>query len=170
MIIGQPGSGKSTMARLLGERLGLPVYHMDRDVFWLPGWQERAEDDRLHCIRTIIAQPAWVFEGYNSSTFQLRAERADTLIWLDTPLGLRLVRVVRRTLTGLGTTRQDLADGCPERLSGMPEFLWYILKTARRNKAKAAAFFDGFTGHKYRLATLADVRRFLSTVQRPETP
>ena len=40
MIIGQPGSVKSTLARFLGERTGLPVVHIDK-IHWKPGWNER---------------------------------------------------------------------------------------------------------------------------------
>jgi hypothetical protein len=57
------------------------------------------------------------------------------LVWLDRATGLRLWRVVRRTVTGLGRTRQDLADNCPEKLSLLPEFINYIWTT--RNSARA---------------------------------
>ena len=38
MIIGCGGAGKSTLARQLGEKLNLPVVHLDK-LFWLPGWE-----------------------------------------------------------------------------------------------------------------------------------
>ena len=37
LVIGNSGSGKSTFARALGDRTGLPVTHIDQ-LFWLPGW------------------------------------------------------------------------------------------------------------------------------------
>ncbi|NBJ69081.1 MULTISPECIES: hypothetical protein [Clostridia] len=37
VIIGSPGSRKSTLARKLSDLLGIPVYHMDT-IFWQPGW------------------------------------------------------------------------------------------------------------------------------------
>lgn len=36
MITGGPGSGKSMLAAALGEKTGLPVYHMDK-IHYRPG-------------------------------------------------------------------------------------------------------------------------------------
>ena len=47
MIIGCGGAGKSTLARKLGEKTGLPVVHLDQ-IWWAPGnWQhiEKPEFD-----------------------------------------------------------------------------------------------------------------------------
>ena len=38
LIIGCGGAGKSTLARRLGEKTGLPVVHLDK-LYWRPGWQ-----------------------------------------------------------------------------------------------------------------------------------
>jgi hypothetical protein len=56
------------------------------------------------------------------------------LIVIHRPVALRLWRVLRRAIVGLGRTRPDMADGCPERLRSIPEFLHYIWST--RNSAR----------------------------------
>ena len=38
-IIGSGGAGKSTLARALHQKLGLPLVHLDA-VFWKPDWVE----------------------------------------------------------------------------------------------------------------------------------
>lgn len=161
LIIGSPGSGKSTAARRLGAVLGLPVVHMDREVFWLPGWVERDKPAQRAQIARIVAQEDWVFEGNNSATFSLRAARADLLIWLDVPLGLRLVRVIRRNLTQRGQARPDMAEGCTERLSMLPGFLWFVLSSARRSRAKQRAFYETTPLPKHRLTSVQAVNAFL---------
>lgn len=137
MIVGQPGSGKSSLARSLGEVSGLPVIHIDQ-IQWLPGWieQDKAEKTRL-CLEAAAGE-RWIFEGGHSDTWPNRLARADLLIWLDRPVGLRLWRALRRTSTQLGRTRVDMADNCPERLSGLPEFIHYIVTTARSQRRKIA--------------------------------
>lgn len=162
MIIGAPGSGKSTLARALGDRLDLPVYHIDREVHWLPGWEERAAADKPPIIRRIIAQDAWIFEGGNSTTYAERLARAEMLVWLDAPIWYRLWRVVRRTLRDRGQVRPDLADDCREQVAMLPEFIGFILRTRRGSRARMQALFDAATIPKHRLVWRGDVDRFLT--------
>ena len=133
MIVGQPGSGKSTLAQALGARTGLPVIHIDQ-IHWQPGWIERSKPEKTRLCREAEQQSHWIFEGGHSATWSSRAARADMLIVLHRPVSVRLWRVLRRAVTGLGRVRPDMADGCPERLSSLPEFIRYIWST--RNSAR----------------------------------
>lgn len=132
MIVGQPGSGKSSLAQRLGERTGLPVIHIDK-IHWQPGWVERSKAEKTRLCKEAEQGERWIFEGGHSSTWPSRLARADMLIWLDRGVGIRLWRVLRRSIVGLGKTRPDMADGCPERLGTLPEFVHYIWTT--RNSA-----------------------------------
>lgn len=156
LIIGSAGSGKSTLARHLGAALDLPVYHMDREVFWLPGWVERDRADQLVQVERIIAKDAWVFEGNNSRTFPQREARAHLLIWLEVPLGRRLIRVIRRSLRGRGKVRVDMADGCPERIASLPGFLRFILRTRADSHAKQRRFYEQTQLPKARIRTIGE--------------
>lgn len=94
MIIGQPGSGKSTLARIMGEIVHLPVVHIDH-IHWKAGWVERHGSERDALCTKVHAQETWIFEGGGrSSTWPERISRADTLIWLDFPLPIRMRRVM----------------------------------------------------------------------------
>lgn len=115
MIVGGSGSGKSTLARRLGRLTGLPVHHMDH-IHWMPGWQPRPRARRIEMAHAVETSEAWIFEGGFSTTYAHRAGRADTLIWLDLPVGLRLWRVTRRLLRYWGQPRPDMAEGCVEGL------------------------------------------------------
>lgn len=161
MVIGGPGAGKSTLAREIGARLGLPVVHIDA-LFWQPGWVEGDRAALASRLREIYADTAWVVEGNYSATWPERLARADTLIHLDLPGWLRLLRVLRRALRHRGRVRPDMAPGCPERLD--LEFLPYVLgyRAKRRPAALRLAETapDRVTCH--RLASPAEVRAFLS--------
>lgn len=164
MIIGGSGSGKSTLAWALGQKLGLPVYHMDREVHWLPGWEERPRDEKRPIVEAIVAREAWVFEGGHSATYAQRLARADTLIWTDAPLWLRLWRVTWRSLRRRGQTRPDLADGCPERLSGLPEFWRYLWVNRHRIDARLAQTFAEASIPKHRLTSFAEIDAFVEAL------
>lgn len=138
MIIGQPGAGKSTMARAIGEIAHLPVFHMDH-VNWMPGWRARDADAKAAMVAEIHALDRWVFEGGHSRSWPDRLARADTLIWLDLPVATRAARILRRWVDNRGRTRADLPDDCPERLD--PEFLRYVWATRRSGWARAADLY-----------------------------
>ena len=44
LVVGPGGAGKSTFARRLGERTGLPVIHLD-EHYWRPGWEPTPDDE-----------------------------------------------------------------------------------------------------------------------------
>lgn len=134
MIVGGPGSGKSYAARELGRLSGLPVHHMDH-IHWLPGWVERERMEKDMLTRDIHARDAWIFEGGHSRTYRERAGRAELLIWLDLPVGLRMRRVLWRTLRYAGQRRPDMAEGCPERPGRQSvEFLRFIWRTRETSR------------------------------------
>ena len=131
MIIGQPGSGKSTLARAMGAITRLPVVHIDH-IHWQAGWIERSQAEKARLCRDVHARPVWIFKGGHTRSWPERLARADTLVWLDLPLRIRLSRVLRRTMRHYGRTRPDLPEGCPERFS--PEFVRYIWATRRTGR------------------------------------
>ena len=146
MILGQPGSGKSTLAQKLGEATGLPVVHMDR-IHWMAGWVPRGEAEKYEMARAAMAQEAWVFEGGFSRTWDERAERADTLIWLDVGLWRRLWRVTYRFFRYFGQARPDLPEGCNEgNWREMIEFYKWIWNTRHTSRAKIARLIEDHQG------------------------
>jgi adenylate kinase family enzyme len=163
MIVGQPGSGKSTLAEALGKVTNLPVIHVDQ-IHWQRDWVERPRSETTRLCLEAEQRSRWVFEGGHSETWASRLARADMIIWLDLPVGLRLWRVLRRTMKGLGRTRADMAEGCPERLSSLPEFVHYIWITRNSAKAKIARLVSAAPG-KCKVAHLCsdeDIAKFLS--------
>lgn len=164
MIVGQPGAGKSTLARDMGRITALPVIHIDL-IHWKAGWVERTGPEKDALIADIHAQPKWIFEGGRSSTWAERLARADTLIWLDFPLALRFYRVIRRTLRHYGRTRPDLPEGCPEQFSA--EFYGYIWQTRHTARAKMADLYDSAPPdkRKHQLSSPKDVCAFLDDLR-----
>jgi len=165
MIIGQPGSGKSTFAQEFGEITHLPVFHIDH-IHWQSGWVERPGPEKDKLCAEVHARDKWVFEGGRSSTWPERLERADTLIWLDLPLGLRAWRVFWRTLRYLGRTRPDLPDGCPERFDW--EFTRWIWDTRHSARERMQTLYDSVPLDKdrYHLSSPRQARHFLINLRR----
>ncbi len=138
MIVGQPGSGKSTFARAVAAGFGLPVVHLDH-IHWMPGWQERPLAEKISLISAEEANDTWVIEGGLSATYANRLARAEMLIWLDRDWRLRLFRVLRRSWHYRGRARPDLPDGCVEAFGRVTvEFIGFIWRTRHKNRATLA--------------------------------
>lgn len=164
MIIGQPGSGKSTLARKLGKLTGLPVMHIDQ-IHWMSGWVERPNEEKTKLIANVHAQESWIFEGGHSRSYPERIARADTCIWLDFPLGIRLWRVIKRIFRYYGTERPDLPEGCPEQFNW--EFLVWIISTRQKNRIAPLAIIDDPPPHltAHHLRNAKEVQEFLVDVK-----
>lgn len=130
LVVGCSGAGKSTLSRQLSERRDLPHISMDREFFWLPGWKLRDRREIRRMIGEAVAGESWIMDGNSPGTLDLRLPRTDLVIWLRLPRLLCLKRVVARRIRHAGTSRPEMADGCPEKLD--LDFLRYIWNFERK--------------------------------------
>ena len=134
MIMGCGGAGKSTLARQLGEKTGLPVVHLDQ-IWWSPGnWQHlsREEFDRL--LLAEVERPQWILDGNFNRTLEVRLARADTVIYLDFNRFQCLRGWIKRVITNWGKARPDMAEGCAEWFD--PEFAKWLWNFNRDNRKR----------------------------------
>ena len=82
LIIGSGGSGKTTLARRLAERTGLPLIHLDA-LYWRPGWDPTPGDEWRARIAALVRGERWIIDGNYGGTLDLRLEACDTVIFLD---------------------------------------------------------------------------------------
>lgn len=102
------GSGKTTFARALAARTGLPLIHLDLH-YWNPDWMRPTADEWLERQRILLAGEDWIIDGNYSETLSLRLERADTVVYLDTPWWLCATRAFARRLC---TPGGEMPEGC----------------------------------------------------------
>lgn len=124
LVIGSPGSGKSTLSAELARRYGFRYIPMDRSFFWSPGWRMRPRDEIRALVEEAISGDGWLIDGTGLNTLDLRLSRADLVIWLRLPRWLCVARLIRRWVLFHGRTRPDMADDCPERID--LKFLRYV--------------------------------------------
>ena len=133
-VIGYSGAGKSTLARTLGERYGIPVLHFDR-VHWAPGWQERDKAEAHQIAHAFMEQSEWVIDGnYTKYEYRRRMAEADTIIFLDFSRLNCFIRAWKRYFHYRGRTREDMTEGCPEKMDA--EFMRWILWDGRTRRKK----------------------------------
>ena len=126
-IVGTPGAGKSTLAREIGDRTGLPVIHLDRHHF-LPGWQPKSDEEWERVSEELLAGGRWVMDG--AFAMEKAVERADTIVFLDFARWRGFVGSIKRlALAYLGRPAPDFAPGCEDKLD---RDFWRLLKTIWR--------------------------------------
>jgi adenylate kinase family enzyme len=62
VVLGRGASGKSTLARLLGEITGLPVIELDK-VFWRPGLVSTPRDQWVVVQEKLVEKNGWIMDG-----------------------------------------------------------------------------------------------------------
>ena len=136
MIIGCGGAGKSTLARQLGEKLNLPVVHLDK-LWWKPGWVETSRDDFDAKLAQELKKPRWIMDGNYNRTLPERVKYCDTIIYLDFSRMACLLGVLKRVITTYGKVRPDMGEGCPERFDlDFLKWVWNFNATNRESNYK----------------------------------
>jgi len=138
VVVGTTGSGKTTLAREIARRLGIP--HIELDALnWGPNWTEVPREVFRARVAAALEGEAWVVDGNYSAVRDIVWPRADTVVWVDYPLWLILWRLLLRTFRRT-FTREELWSGNRERfrdqfLSRDSLFLWALqtYRPRRRN-------------------------------------
>lgn len=161
LIIGPCGAGKSTLARQLGERLALPIFHIDQ-LNWRPGWVETEKSALRARLDSIVAGDRWLIDGNYGGTLDARLNHADTIIYLDFPIRLCLWRLAKRVYTHHGRARPDMPQGCPERFD--PGFFWYVARWNHGPRPRTEAKLLGQEGKLIRLRSPAELARWMDSL------
>lgn len=114
-VLGGAGAGKSTLSHRTGERLDLPVIHLDRLIYG-PRWRKR---DIAKVRSDLAAQlgERWVLDGTYTALGDLFFPAVDLVIWIEQPMLLRLWRTWRKTRIHRNVPRADRPDDCEERFT-----------------------------------------------------
>ena len=128
IVIGCPGSGKSTFSKALHEATDIPLFHLDR-LYWNGDRTTVEKAVFRRRLRDALAGEAWIIDGDYASTMELRLQRCDTVFFLDYPTEACLSGVRDR----VGKPRADL----PWMETGVDPELIGVVQNYRRDKRPA---------------------------------
>ena len=141
VVVGTSGSGKTTVARNLARRLGIPHVELDA-LHWDPDWTP-APDFRER-VTEALSGDAWTTDGNYSKVRDIVWSRADTIVWLDHSLPRVMWQVTTRTLRRSlrqeelwGTNRENLRQA----FFGRDSIIWYAFKSYHRRKKQYPLLF-----------------------------
>ena len=103
IVIGCPGSGKSTLSKELRDVTGLPLFHLD-NIWWKPdkSYISRVEFDQK--LNEILLTDRWIIDGNYNRTYEMRFQACDTVIFLDYPVNVCMNGIKER----IGRSRTDI--------------------------------------------------------------
>ncbi|MDR1025859.1 MAG: hypothetical protein LBL47_00530 [Lactobacillus sp.] len=138
-IIGNSGSGKTYLSKILTKRTGLPLYHIDK-IYWLPGWVRVPVEECRAKVVEMSEADEWIFEGNNKSTFRERFDRTELVVFLDVTPVLCCFRALKRMM--LDKVRDDMAEGCEERFDW--KFCRYMLTYRKKIRPVVEALIEEY--------------------------
>jgi hypothetical protein len=118
VIKGACGAGKSTLGRLLADRLQVPYVELDA-LHHGPSWTPATAQELQESVSGALDdERGWVVDGnYDSKLGTLLLDRAELIVWLDLPLRTKLLRLTWRTARRW-LRREELWNGNRETLKG----------------------------------------------------
>lgn len=103
IIIGCPGSGKTTFAEKLQKCTALPLYYLDA-IWHKPDKTHIPREEFDQRITEIFSEEKWIIDGNYKRTIELRMTQCDTVFLFDLPTEVCLQSVTER----IGKERYDL--------------------------------------------------------------
>ncbi len=103
IVIGCPGSGKSTFSRALHKETGIPLYHLDM-LKWNADKTTVSKEVFIERLQKVLLEKTWIIDGNYGSTMELRLKQCDTVFFLDYPTDVCLDGIKQRK----GKPRSDM--------------------------------------------------------------
>ena len=103
IVIGCPGAGKSTFARKLSAKTGLPLYYLDM-IWHLPDRNTLSREDFATRLEMITSGEKWIIDGNYLHTMPFRLQNCDTVFFFDLPTEVCLAGAEER----IGKEREDM--------------------------------------------------------------
>ena len=103
IVIGCPGSGKTTFAEKLRDKLGLPLFYLDA-IWHKPDRTHIPRDEFDARLTEILDGERWIIDGNYSRTLERRIAACDTVIFFDLPTEICIAGAIER----VGKKRVDM--------------------------------------------------------------
>ncbi|NPD88920.1 MAG: hypothetical protein HGN29_09345 [Asgard group archaeon] len=167
VVIGNAAAGKSNFSMRVNEITNIPVYHLDK-ILWKKDWERTSEEEFTFRHDEILKEDSWIIDGVAyKSTYPKRFSRADTIIFLDTPLEECKERGLQRMKEDIERPNPYVTEGCRYPLEFIKEqndvielfhneYRKYILEMIEQYKKEKTVIL---------LKTNKDTQNFLETLK-----
>lgn len=138
VIIGCPGSGKTTFSRKLAVKTKLPEINLDYYYNQTKYDYSNNTGAWVAKVKRLIKQDLWIMDGNYNSTIAERFKRADTIIFFDLPRYKSLFGVIKRRIQYRNKRRLDMPSDWVEKVSfKFLIYVWWFRRDSRDAILKA---------------------------------
>ncbi|XMB72083.1 AAA family ATPase [Mycoplasmatota bacterium WC30] len=163
LIIGCPGSGKSTCSKILSKLLNYPILHLDR-IFHIDNYHQITREELKNKILQFQNQnEKYIIDGNYTGTLELRLESADTLIYLDIDSEICLNNVIERIKNN--EPRDDIVPGFDNSIMDL-EFIEYVKKFAINVKPRIEIIIKNSNVKVIRINNYKELEDFYSSFKK----
>lgn len=148
VVLGSSGTGKTTLCRMLGDKLGIRKLHLD-SVYWKKDWTNISKDEFGNYMKDFLRKNrSWVIDGNysNNKHFEYRLKLADTIIFLDFGTQVSLQGIHKRANEFKHQVRSDMAEGCVEGIDQI--FLQYVATYYKLRSKKLISVVKSYKNKK----------------------
>lgn len=159
MIIGCPGSGKSTLSEQLNKITAIPLYHLDK-INWIDSHSTLSREEFFLELQHVLELSEWIIDGNYNHTLGSRMEKADLIIWLDLPRYVCTYRIIKRLF------KPNHKHGNPDKLErGFLKFVWNFNK---KNKPRMLELQKKYETQKsfVRISSQKQLQEWISHVEK----
>jgi adenylate kinase family enzyme len=169
MIYGCTGAGKTTFARRLSERTGIPWYSVD-DLTFEPNWVTVPDEVQRRRITDICARPEWILDTAYGKWIDVPLQNVELIVGLDYPRWFSLARLMRRTLARMFDKR-PICNGNTETFktsfSRESIILWHF-KSFDRKRARMLQWEGQGRPTIVRFRSAREAQKWLTALQQAE--
>jgi adenylate kinase family enzyme len=168
LIYGVTGSGKTTLAREVAARTGLPWHAVD-DLTWQPGWVQVPDDEQRRILERVCADDAWILDHAYGSWVDVPLARASVVVALDYPRLFSLWRVTRRSIVNAMSRRPTCGDNVEtwRTVLSRESMIVCHFKSFRRKRDRIRKWAEVSPGPRLvRLRSRRQTRRWVASLER----
>ena len=159
IVIGCPGSGKSTFSKALHKITGIPLFHLDM-MYWNEDKTTVEKEVFLDRLSKALQHEKWIIDGNYSSTMELRMRACDTVIFLDYPTDVCLSGIRERK----GKPRSDMPWTEPD--EDDEEFISFIKNYNSQSRPKVMELLKKYSQKDiYIFSTRDEADAFLTGIK-----
>ncbi|WP_207696118.1 hypothetical protein [Enterococcus sp. DIV0212c] len=169
LVIGCAGAGKTTLAKNLSIRTGLPYFSLD-EFYWKPNWKKNYKNEFKKKIREILYSKSWIMDGmYPELLSEISQSNIKDIIiiYLKIKKITSLFRIVKRTFFRV-VTKEEVCNGNVEsfkNLIGDSGIIPYAFKSYDKTKKKCNLLI----GYSYKSFTVSNNKELKELVNKLST-